>query len=392
VIGNLVLTPVVELIALPLGLAGAALGIAPAIAVAAWIVGVADRGAGALAAATPVGHVALAGQATMIALTILAVWLASRERWARGRGWAWAALCLVWGLVVRAPPPDGALRVTFLDVGQGDAALVELPDGAVWLIDAGGAPNARELAQAAAPGRAIDRVLAAYDHTRIDLAIVSHPHPDHYLGLAAITAPIGELWAPDAPAAPLRDRSVGRALTSTLPDFAAITAGLAAGGTRIVHPALGVARREAGVALEVWAPRFQATAGAPAACAADPVRTVNDNSLVVSLAFAGRTIVFLGDVEAEGEDDLVASGLGAVDVVKVAHHGSPTSSTPRLVAHTRPRLAVISCGRGNPFGFPAPAVVARWQAAGATVLRTDRDGAVTVTVGPTGDLAVDRFE
>jgi competence protein ComEC len=395
VIGNLVLTPLVELIALPLGLAGVVVGCDPAIALAAWIVGLADRGAAGLAEVTPLGHVAIAGATAMIALTAGALWLASRERWARGRWLAWASLCLVWGLAGRAPPPAGALRVTFLDVGQGDAALVELPDGAVWLIDAGGAPNARELAQAAAPGRAIDRVLAAGDHTRIDLAIVSHPHPDHYLGLAAITAPIGEVWTADAPAAPIRDRSVGRTLPSTLPDFAAITGALAARGTRIVHPALGVARREAGVELAVWAPRFQATADAPAVCAADPVRTVNDNSLVVALAFAGRTIVFTGDVEAEGEDGLldgmIAGGLGAVDVVKVAHHGSPTSSTPRFVAHTRPRLAVISCGLGNPFGFPAPAVVARWQAAGATVARTDRDGAVTVTIGPTGALAVDRF-
>src|SRR5678810_471132 len=94
----------------------------------------------------------------------------------------------------RSPPPLGALRVTFLDVGQGDAALIELPDGAVWLVDAGGAASARDLAQAAASGRAIDRVLAAYDHAQIDLAILSHPHPDHYLGFAGIEAPIAELW------------------------------------------------------------------------------------------------------------------------------------------------------------------------------------------------------
>src|SRR5262249_38012250 len=190
VIGNLVLPPVIELVALPLGLAGAVLGFAPAITVAAWLVGLADRGAAWLAEVTPVGHVAIASAGAMAVLVALSLALAaragSRDRIAAA---LWLALCLVWSLG-RSPPPAGALRVTFLDVGQGDAALIELPDGAVWLIDAGGQASARELAQASAPGRAIERVLAAYGHTPIDLAILSHPHPDHHLRLAAIRAPI----------------------------------------------------------------------------------------------------------------------------------------------------------------------------------------------------------
>jgi competence protein ComEC len=120
------------------------------------------------------------------------------------------------------------------------------------------------------------------------------------------------------------------------------------------------------------------------------VRTVNDNSLVVALRFRGRTLVFTGDVEAEGEDGLVASGLGAADVVKVPHHGSPTSSTPAFVAATHPAVAVISCGAANAFGFPSPAVVERWRAAGAEVARTDRDGAITVTIDAGGGLSVER--
>ena len=393
VIGNLVLTPLVELVALPVGLAGAVLGIAPAIAAASWIVGLADRGAGLLAAVTPVGHVAVASAGGMAVLVVLSLALAR----VRGRGAAamavrvalWLALCLVWSLG-RSPPPAGALRVTFLDAGQGDAALIELPDGAVWLIDAGGNPGARDLAQAAATGRAIDRVLAAYDHARIALAIVSHPHPDHYLGLAAIEAPIDELWSAEDSGAPPRDRRPP-ATPAAMPGFAAITAGLAARGTRLVHPPLGVARQEAGVELVVWAPRYQPAAGAPVRCAADPVRTVNDNSLVVALRYRGRTLMFTGDVEAEGEDVLVAAGLGAADVVKVPHHGSPTSSTAALVAATHPALAVISCGVANAFGFPSPDVVERWRAAGADVARTDLDGAVTVTVDAAGGLAVHRL-
>jgi len=390
VLGNLVLTPIVELVALPLGLAGAVLGVPPAIAAASWIVGLADRGAGLFAEVTPVGHVAVAGAAVMAVLVAVSLALAARAGRRDGLAAAlWLALCATWSLG-RSPPLPGALRVTFLDVGQGDAALIELPDGAVWLIDAGGNPGARDLAQATAPGRAVERVLAAYDHTRIALAIVSHPHPDHYLGLAAIEAPIDELWAAEDTGAPRRDRGSGQA-QGQAPGFAAIAAGLAARGTQLGHPPLGVARRQAGVELAVWAPRYQPADGEPPRCAADPVRTVNDNSLVVALRYRGRTIVFTGDVEAEGEDALVAAGIGRADVVKVPHHGSPTSSTDGLVAATRPGLAVISCGAANAFGFPAPEVVERWRAAGASVARTDRDGAITVTIDSGGALAIERF-
>jgi len=352
--------------------------------VASWIVGIADRGAGALATVTPVGHVAVASAIVMAILVALSVWLATRPTLrTTAVAVGWLALCLTWS-VARTPSPPGALRVTFLDVGQGDAALIELPDGAAWLIDAGGQASARDLAQASAPGRAVERVLAATDHTRIDLAILSHPHPDHYLGLAGIDAPIDELWTADDARPPPSARTA-------LPGFSVIATGMAARGTRIVHPPLGVARRAAGVELVVWAPRYQASPEAAATCAADPVRTVNDNSLVVALRYQGRTILFTGDIEAEGEDELIAAGISPVDVVKVPHHGSPTSSTAALVAAVHPTIAVISCGRGNQFGFPSRDVVERWRAAGADVARTDTDGAIRVTIDASGALAIDRF-
>jgi beta-lactamase superfamily II metal-dependent hydrolase len=140
-----------------------------------------------------------------------------------------------------------------------------------------------------------------------------------------------------------------------------------------------------------WAPRYAPAAGASEVLAPDPVRTVNDNSLVVTVEYGGRTILFAGDLEAEGEEALVAAGLPPVDVVKVAHHGSRTSSSARFVTATRPTLAVISCGLANTFGFPADEVLARWRQAGASIARTDLDGAVTVTIGPAGDLVVERY-
>lgn len=381
VVGNLVLTPLVELVSLPVGLAGVVLGSlgAPLVTLAIWIVRLVDALAAVLAHAMPTGTIAIGSALVMTALVALSIALASRARRSRSDVIGWLALCLLWTFA-RTPPPVGALRVTFLDVGQGDAALVELPGGAVWLVDAGGQANARGIEGASNPGRTIARALAVYGHDAIDLAILSHPHPDHYLGLVALadTIPIRELWfADDAPA------------PGVLPSFATVAHALEARGTKLVHPPLGT-RSGGGVELTVWGPRYESTTGAPTAMAADPVRSVNDNSLVATVRYAGRTVLFTGDIEAEGEELLVAAGIGRVDVVKVAHHGSPTSSSQHFVDTVQPAFAVISCGVANPFGFPSPAVVDRWQRAGARVERTDLGGAITVTIASDGGLAVDR--
>jgi competence protein ComEC len=382
IVGNLVLTPLVELVALPLALAGLALGSlgAPLIRVATWIVTQVDHGAGLLEHVSIVGQVAVARGALLALLVGISLVLVARTR----RSWRdvalWAALCVAWA-TSRVPLPTGTLRVTFLDVGQGDAAIIELPDGDVWLVDAGGLPNASRLAAAIAPGDTIRRALAAYGHTHVDLAILSHPHPDHYLGLLGIGVPIHELWS-GAPSTPPEPTARGR-----LPAFADVVAALARRGTLHVHPPLGLARTQSDVDLLVWGPRYQPADGAPELGAEDPVRSVNDNSLVVELRYRGRSILFAGDLEHEGEEVAVAAGLPRVDVVKVTHHGSPTSSTQPFVDATSPALAVISCGRGNLFGFPSPEVLARWRAAGAAVARTDTDGTVTVTIDEQGRLA-----
>jgi competence protein ComEC len=124
--------------------------------------------------------------------------------------------------------------------------------------------------------------------------------------------------------------------------------------------------------------------------AAPPGMTVNDASLVVRLSYAGRSLLFPGDLEADGEGELVGrSGLGlavASDVLKVPHHGSDTSSSPELLEAVSPRLAVISLGRHNRFGFPRAAVLQAYAARGVRVLRTDRAGAITLLVHPDGRM------
>jgi competence protein ComEC len=380
VVGNLVLTPLLELVALPVGLAGVVLGDlgAPLVEGAVWVVRAVDALAKLLALGTPTGTIAVASPLVMAALVAIGVALAARARRTRVDLAGWLALCAIWALA-RTPPELAALRVTFLDVGQGDAALVELPSGAVWLVDAGGHASMRDVAAASAPGRTIARALAVYGHRAIDLAIISHPHPDHYLGLVALadTIPIRELWFAD-------DTETGGTAT-----FAQVTHALAARGTRLTRPSLGTLQVD-GIELDVIAPRYRATEHASEVLAPDPVRSVNDNSLVVVIRYAGRSLLFTGDLEEEGEEQLVAAGLHPVDVVKVAHHGSKTSSTPAFVAATRPEIAVISCGVANQFGFPAAAVVERWREVGARVERTDVSGAITVTVSAAGALRVDR--
>jgi competence protein ComEC len=109
---------------------------------------------------------------------------------------------------------------------------------------------------------------------------------------------------------------------------------------------------------------------------------------VIDVAWRGRKILFTGDVEAAGEAELLARrDQLAADVVKVPHHGSKTSSTAELIAATHPSLAVISVGEHNRWHFPHPAVLARWTDAGTRLMRTDRDGGVTVTIDGNGRVA-----
>jgi len=120
--------------------------------------------------------------------------------------------------------------------------------------------------------------------------------------------------------------------------------------------------------------------------------SVNDASLVVRASFASRALLFTGDLEANGEGELVGRrAVGQVvtaEALKVPHHGSRTSSSAELLDAVRPRLAFMSLGWRNRFHFPNPEVLARYAARGIRVLRTDRDGAVTLTIRPDGEMRI----
>jgi competence protein ComEC len=280
------------------------------------------------------------------------------------RPWAWAApaalAVVVLELVARSRgAPRGVLRVTFVDVGQGDAALVDLPDGSAMLVDGGGLVGS--------PVDVGERVLAPVLRARrrgaVAAAVLSHPHPDHYgglrRGLEAVT--LGALWDTGQG----EDEGVGG-------DYAALLAELRARGVPILRPAaLCGAFLRGGARFEVLAPCPSPT----------PDRGPNDNSLVVRVSFGERSFLFVGDAERAEEADLVTARAASLraDVLKVGHHGSRTSTTRAFLDAVDPSVAVVSCGVRNRFGHPAPPTLATLAASRARVLRTDREGAITVT-------------
>jgi competence protein ComEC len=265
------------------------------------------------------------------------------------------------------------LVVTFLDVGQGDAAVIQGPGGRTVLIDAGGTYDG-----SFDPGaRVVEPFLRARGVTRLDLLVLSHPHPDHMGGMHRLLGrfPVGALWT---------SGDDGRN-----PDYDQLLRVAAAAAVQTPAPSRWLA---GGLTLEPLGPFVTRGAdGRGEHIGPTAGVSVNDASLVVRAAFGGRSVLFTGDIEADGEGELYGrTSVGQVvasDVLKVPHHGSRTSSSSELLDTVRPGLAVMSLGWRNRFRFPRPEVVGRYRVRGIRLLRTDLHGAVTVTISPDGSLS-----
>ena len=281
-----------------------------------------------------------------------------------------ATMALVIGITVAggvvAARPASFARVTILDIGQGDGILVEGSRGGRLLIDGG--PD---------PGRllvALDQRVPPWDR-RIDTVILTHPHEDHVAGLALLLARyhVGRVFEPGMHGpGPGYAAWIARLSGSGAP----VRGGLAAGDRLDVDD----------IALRVlWPIRGQVPIDPP-----DGGTGINNVSVVLLGQVGSRRFLLMGDVEQGIDPELLAEGLPRVDLLKVAHHGSKTATTQPFVDAVRPRVAVASAGAGNPYGHPAKATLDRLAAAGARVLRTDRDG--TVVVGFEHDAMTVRAE
>ncbi|MFG3116446.1 ComEC/Rec2 family competence protein [Streptomyces sp. NPDC048197] len=256
--------------------------------------------------------------------------------------------------VITGWPPPG-WRAVVCDVGQGDGLVLAAGDGTALVVDTGPEPHA------------IDRCLTELGIRRIPLLVLTHFHADHVDGLPGV----------------LRGRSVGAIETTTLQDppgqaqFVRETAARAR--IPLVRAVPGERRRLGPLGWEVLWP--------PAVPFAPVLDGPNDASVTLLVRTGGLTFLLLGDLEPPAQQALLAAHpeLAGVDVLKVAHHGSAHQDPP-LMHRLAPRLALISCGTGNPYGHPAPRTIAALRAQGARVLRTDTDGAIAI-LGTPGRLA-----
>jgi competence protein ComEC len=263
---------------------------------------------------------------------------------------------------VVAARPDGSVHVIVLDVGQGDSILLEGDRGSRVLVDGG--PDANLLMTA------LDRYVPSWDR-RLDAIVLTHPHDDHVAGLVAV----------------VERYRVGRAFESgwpaTTPTYQAWKAALASNGLRAERLSAGQTLRLDDATLEVLWPDDGTTRPSGLDPDATDNRKANDASIVLLGDYEGRRFLLTGDVEDDVDPILLARGLPAVDMLKVAHHGSATASSDDLLAATRPFVAVVSVGANNRYGHPNAGTMARIRAHSRTALRTDQAGTVETTLDRT---------
>jgi competence protein ComEC len=372
--------PLVNLIAIPLcgffcvslGLLGIALApILPSIA--AWVMEIARYAAlGLLALIKTSAQLDLfilqlpplrSWEITGLLLALLALYLLRSPRPALRR------LCALASLLCFLLPPafttwqqktQPTLTLDFIDIGQGDATLIRFPNGYTMLIDAGG--------EAFAPIDTGERSILPYlRHQRIkrlDTAVLSHPHPDHFGGFLTLfqKLPIGELW------------HTGR--IGGHPHYPLFEAIRRKKKIPLRRPHQIKPHHIGGVRVQILHPFPQRYEGENSYWALH----ANDNSLVILMTYKKIRILLTGDIEERAEEILTERypHLRA-DLLKVPHHGSRTSSTALFLDHLRPRHAVVSLGRQNLFGFPHPSTTKRYQERKIPLWRTDQHGLLRVT-------------
>jgi competence protein ComEC len=326
-----------------------------------------------------VADVRVPGPAWWVAGVALAGWIGCCWAVRRGRWGAWltvGALPVIAALVLWPEPVHrtrGALEVTALDVGQGDSLLIVGPDGKTMLIDAGGpVGRAGRMLTESGAGAGFDvgeEVVSPYlwsrQVRRLDVVALTHAHSDHMGGMPAVLRNFRpkELWVGIDPG------SAG---------YIALLAEARTLGIRVRHLHAGE-----GVA---WG-EVKVKALSPDAAYRNAGAAKNDDSLVMRLDFGAASALLEGDAERMSERTMLAHGeVAPVTLLKVAHHGSITSSAADFLAAARPKEAVISVGAGNPFGHPRMEIIRRFADAGVRLYRTDEFGLTTFLLGRDGAI------
>lgn len=296
------------------------------------------------------------------------------------RGRLLSAYCLLLTLplslfAVAQPPnrlPRGKLTVYFLDVGQGDSALIVFPQGGTMLIDGGGEPSFDKNKEQAADDHeageedfqqkgfsvgevVVCRFLWAMGVRHLDYVVATHADTDHMAGLV----PVIKNFA-------VSEVIVGQPLADNM-EFARLAMTTTQRRSPMATVQAGMTFDIEGVTVEVLHP------------SATLQEKSNNTSIVLRLRYGTTSFLFTGDIEKDAEASLLKSGLPLQsDVLKVPHHGSRTSSTAAFLDAVRPQLAVISVGKRSRFHHPHPEIVERYQQRGIRLLQTGRDGMITV--------------
>lgn len=349
-------------IAAMVAVAADAIGISQLAGVAGWITHLAVRALLASSAVvdfapwltwrvpSPALLVVVAYYVCLVAAILLVKWK---------RPAAMAAVLLLW--VVAAPQTwmrvfgDGRLHLTMMDVGQGDAILVTLPNGRTLMVDSGGVSQGGGFDVG---DRVVGPALRYRGLRRLDYLAITHGDNDHIGGAAALVRDFspGEIWygtyVNNHPASSRLQSMALYKRTAWRWLLAADRVELGGVEVRVHHPP-------------------------PADWQRQKVR--NDDSIVLELRYGQVSVLMTGDISKEVEETLLPSlDLLPIVILKSPHHGSGTSSSQGFIDKLKPRIVLVSCGRGNPFGHPQPYVIERYKAAGADILRTDLYGQIEI--------------